>query len=174
VCDLETSRIGAPYIYNVRLLRVNTETCRSNFKINLHQLSVPMLVHNKHLFVNMLQDLAMNCTLTYCSKRPSHISLQGRWEMYLKQREVTQNQLIQFHHTRASYKQGRHRWTAQSDCQGVLHKLKIRSRFFVARPCAVPSNEFKVQGICNNQDEIMWDEFVWFRTRTSGALLWTR
>jgi len=24
VCDLETSRIGAPYIYNVRLLRVNT------------------------------------------------------------------------------------------------------------------------------------------------------
>jgi len=23
VCDLETSRIGAPYIYNVRLLRVN-------------------------------------------------------------------------------------------------------------------------------------------------------
>jgi len=22
VCDLETSRIGAPYIYNVRLLRV--------------------------------------------------------------------------------------------------------------------------------------------------------
>jgi len=25
VCDLETSRIGAPYIYNVRLLRVNIE-----------------------------------------------------------------------------------------------------------------------------------------------------
>src|SRR5215475_12760850 len=25
VCDLETSRIGAPYIYNVRLLRVNEE-----------------------------------------------------------------------------------------------------------------------------------------------------
>jgi len=25
VCDLETSRIGAPYIYNVRLLRVNKE-----------------------------------------------------------------------------------------------------------------------------------------------------
>ena len=24
VCDIETSRIGAPYIYNVRLLRVNT------------------------------------------------------------------------------------------------------------------------------------------------------
>jgi len=24
VCDLETSRIGAPYIYNVRLLRVNS------------------------------------------------------------------------------------------------------------------------------------------------------
>jgi hypothetical protein len=24
VCDLETSKIGAPYIYNVRLLRVNT------------------------------------------------------------------------------------------------------------------------------------------------------
>jgi hypothetical protein len=23
VCDLETARIGAPYIYNVRLLRVN-------------------------------------------------------------------------------------------------------------------------------------------------------
>jgi len=26
VCDLETSRIGAPYIYNVRLLRVNVTT----------------------------------------------------------------------------------------------------------------------------------------------------
>jgi len=26
VCDLETSRIGAPYIYNVRLLRVNGST----------------------------------------------------------------------------------------------------------------------------------------------------
>jgi len=26
VCDLETSRIGAPYIYNVRLLRVNDLT----------------------------------------------------------------------------------------------------------------------------------------------------
>jgi hypothetical protein len=25
VCDLETSRIGAPYIYNVRLLRVKSE-----------------------------------------------------------------------------------------------------------------------------------------------------
>jgi len=25
VCDLETSRIGAPYIYNVRLLRVNIQ-----------------------------------------------------------------------------------------------------------------------------------------------------
>jgi hypothetical protein len=25
VCDLETSRIGAPYIYNVRLLRVKQE-----------------------------------------------------------------------------------------------------------------------------------------------------
>jgi len=27
VCDLETSRIGAPYIYNVRLLRVNPVPC---------------------------------------------------------------------------------------------------------------------------------------------------
>jgi len=30
VCDLETSRIGAPYIYNIRLLRVKqkwTEEC---------------------------------------------------------------------------------------------------------------------------------------------------
>jgi len=26
VCDLETSRIGAPYIYNVRLLRVKCKT----------------------------------------------------------------------------------------------------------------------------------------------------
>jgi hypothetical protein len=25
VCDLETSRIGAPYIYNVRLLRVKRQ-----------------------------------------------------------------------------------------------------------------------------------------------------
>jgi len=25
VCDLETSRIDAPYIYNVRLLRVNMD-----------------------------------------------------------------------------------------------------------------------------------------------------
>jgi len=27
VCDLETSRIGAPYIYNVRLLRVKETIC---------------------------------------------------------------------------------------------------------------------------------------------------
>jgi len=30
VCDLETSRIGAPYIYNVRLLRVNGSTASIN------------------------------------------------------------------------------------------------------------------------------------------------
>ena len=30
VCDLETSRIGAPYIYNVRLLRVNVKIVRTN------------------------------------------------------------------------------------------------------------------------------------------------
>jgi len=35
VCDLETSRIGAPYIYNVRLLRVN-EIYRSAETWNLH------------------------------------------------------------------------------------------------------------------------------------------
>ena len=29
VCDLETSRIGAPYIYNVRLLRVNRAITRT-------------------------------------------------------------------------------------------------------------------------------------------------
>jgi hypothetical protein len=28
VCDLETSRMGAPYIYNVRLLRVNSQGIR--------------------------------------------------------------------------------------------------------------------------------------------------
>jgi len=31
VCDLETSRIGAPYIYNVRLLRVKFATVISLF-----------------------------------------------------------------------------------------------------------------------------------------------
>jgi len=30
-----------------------TETCRSNFKINLHYLFVHMLVYNKHLLINM-------------------------------------------------------------------------------------------------------------------------
>jgi len=30
VCDLETSRIGAPYIYNVRLLRVNARETWDN------------------------------------------------------------------------------------------------------------------------------------------------
>jgi hypothetical protein len=37
VCDLETSRIGAPYIYNVRLLRVKEETSR--------------VLHSEHSFV---------------------------------------------------------------------------------------------------------------------------
>ena len=32
VCDLETSRIGAPYIYNVRLLRVNPHSHSHSFK----------------------------------------------------------------------------------------------------------------------------------------------
>jgi hypothetical protein len=30
VCDLETSRIGAPYIYNVRLLRVKRTSFNSD------------------------------------------------------------------------------------------------------------------------------------------------
>jgi hypothetical protein len=30
VCDLETSRIGAPYIYNVRLLRVKGHNILQN------------------------------------------------------------------------------------------------------------------------------------------------
>jgi hypothetical protein len=33
VCDLETSRIGAPYIYNVRLLRVNSLTAQRSMTI---------------------------------------------------------------------------------------------------------------------------------------------
>jgi len=33
VCDLETSRIGAPYIYNVRLLRVKREISCSRKQI---------------------------------------------------------------------------------------------------------------------------------------------
>jgi len=28
VCDLETSRIGAPYIYDISSLRVNEATCQ--------------------------------------------------------------------------------------------------------------------------------------------------
>jgi hypothetical protein len=35
VCDLETSRIGAPYIYNVRLLRVKSEL--KKFKVIQYQ-----------------------------------------------------------------------------------------------------------------------------------------
>ena len=35
VCDLETSRIGAPYIYNVRLLRVNRCDKFKYLKINV-------------------------------------------------------------------------------------------------------------------------------------------
>jgi hypothetical protein len=37
VCDLETSRIGAPYIYNVRLLRVKyglTDMCSANKNVH--------------------------------------------------------------------------------------------------------------------------------------------
>ena len=37
VCDLETSRIGAPYIYNVRLLRVNP--------LRLHSVNSAFLCH---------------------------------------------------------------------------------------------------------------------------------
>jgi len=33
VCDLETSRIGAPYIYNVRLLRVKGYWCHKRLTI---------------------------------------------------------------------------------------------------------------------------------------------
>jgi len=32
VCDLETSRIGAPYIYDISCLRVNTSTHYSGRK----------------------------------------------------------------------------------------------------------------------------------------------
>jgi hypothetical protein len=42
-----------------------------------------MFVYNKHLFVNVLQHSAMNCTLTHCHKRLSHISLQERWNVSL-------------------------------------------------------------------------------------------
>jgi hypothetical protein len=163
-------------IYNLQVhpaqFTINTETCRSNFNINVHYLFVPMLVYNTHLFVNMMQGLALNCKLTRCSKRLSHISLQGRWNVP-QTKGSDKKPTVKFHRTRGSYNQARHRRTAQSDCQGVLQRLKIRSSFIVARPRAVPSNEFKVQRICNNPGEVMWDEFAWIRTRTSGALLWT-
>jgi len=32
VCDLETSRMGAPYIYDISRLRVNTHTCNEASK----------------------------------------------------------------------------------------------------------------------------------------------
>jgi len=44
VCDLETSRMGAPYIYNVRLLRVNKPQLR-NFQINNSNLEFCSCVH---------------------------------------------------------------------------------------------------------------------------------
>ena len=31
VCDLETSRIGAPYIYDIRSLKVNRERVKTHF-----------------------------------------------------------------------------------------------------------------------------------------------
>jgi hypothetical protein len=34
VCDLETSRIGAPYIYNVRLLRVKQITAKQTNELH--------------------------------------------------------------------------------------------------------------------------------------------
>jgi len=35
VCDLETSRMGAPYIYDISRLRVNLHVFRQQKKINI-------------------------------------------------------------------------------------------------------------------------------------------
>ena len=40
VCDLETSRIGAPYIYNVRLLRVKLLTLQKEMLVRSFELCI--------------------------------------------------------------------------------------------------------------------------------------
>jgi len=46
VCDLETSRIGAPYIYNVRLLRINVfcVVSRKKSNISLHVINSYVII----------------------------------------------------------------------------------------------------------------------------------
>jgi len=43
VCDLETSRIGAPYIYDIRSLRVKFTPSRNRTAVS--PLSSPWLIH---------------------------------------------------------------------------------------------------------------------------------
>jgi len=41
VCDLETSRIGAPYIYDISRLRVNQTSWAAHFsKLIIHKISI--------------------------------------------------------------------------------------------------------------------------------------
>jgi len=37
VCDLETSRMGAPYIYDISRLRVNNMFCYTDVRVTLNE-----------------------------------------------------------------------------------------------------------------------------------------
>ena len=54
VCDLETSRIGAPYIYNVRLLRVKHLLLVPTVEnLTFYSIWVVLTLHNSELLGNL-------------------------------------------------------------------------------------------------------------------------
>ena len=50
VCDLETSRIGAPYIYDISSLRVKLLKGAKNFRTEVSVVSLPKLTQKHHVF----------------------------------------------------------------------------------------------------------------------------
>ena len=78
VCDLETSRIGAPYIYDVSSLSVKVLTTQIRRQNYLQRLDAPTLTLLMHVDTNQLHCLvvcffyiSLNCVLTNTFK---HIS----------------------------------------------------------------------------------------------------
>jgi len=66
VCDLETSRMGAPYIYDISCLRVNTFCCivllTNRYNDRLFSLFKKLLIIPNR--INLFTDLRANCSTT--------------------------------------------------------------------------------------------------------------
>jgi len=63
VCDLETSRIGAPYIYDISNLRVNVNNCVPNF--TFYKMHIVLSLPIKTIGLTATKDSVFTYRLQY-------------------------------------------------------------------------------------------------------------